>query len=239
MTWWMSPWRIRGMGRSLGWGLAAGFALPATVMLALLAGGAIGLERSAEPIAAVAAAAVSAVVLTALVEEILARYLILRFIEWRAGARVALPATALLFGLLHFGVASLVDGPGGALLFAVPATLSGVLFAGAYLITRTMWLPIGLHIGWNLATSAIFGPDVFGTHRLLTVTPLASDPFSGGLYGTDASLLTSAVLAPLCLAVLFAAARATRRIPVATATAEPAHVPAPRDRERELVTAGG
>lgn len=207
ITWWTSPWRIRGRGRGLARGLAAGFALPATVMLVLWAGGAISLQRSTEPVASVASAAISVVVLTALVEEILARYLIFRLIEWRAGARVALAVTTLLFGLLHFAVASIVDEMPSALLHAVPATLTGLLFAGAYLLSRTMWLPIALHIGWNLATNAIFGPDVFGAHRLMTVTPLASEPLSGGPYGTDASVLTSAVLVPLCLALLLAASR--------------------------------
>jgi len=209
MTWWTNPWRLRGTGRSLGWGLAAGVALPATVMLVLWAGGAISLQRSTEPIAAVVSAAVSAVVLTALVEEILARYLIFRLLEWRAGAPVALAVTTLLFGLLHFAVASIVDETPAALLHAVPATLTGVLFASAYLLSRSMWLPIALHIGWNLATNAVFGPDVFGAHRLMTVTPLAPGPVSGGAHGTGASLLTSAVLAPLCLALLLAVARRT------------------------------
>ncbi|GII05499.1 hypothetical protein Pta02_75070 [Planobispora takensis] len=76
-----------------------------------------------------------------------------------------------------------------------------------------MWLPIALHAGWNLATDTLFGPDVFGAHRLITVVPHAPAPISGGVYGTDASLLTSALLELACTAVLVVARH--RRIPVA------------------------
>ena len=204
-AWWIDPWRTRGMGRSLGWGLAVGFALPAFVAAALYAADAIALTRSAEPAATLAATAFTAAVLTPIIEETLSRYLLLRAVERLAGSWTAVGVTAVLFGTGHVAVAAANDTLPDALLYAVPGTLAGVLFAGAYLLTRTMWLPIALHAGWNLATNTLFGPDTFGAHRLMTVVPHAPAPISGGAYGTDASVFTSVVLAIACAVVLAAA----------------------------------
>jgi membrane protease YdiL (CAAX protease family) len=154
-SWWVSPWQTRGMGSSLGWGLALGFAVPAAITMVLDSAGAISLTRSADPVAAVAVTAVTAVVLTPVIEETLARYLLLRAVERLAGSWVAVAVTAVLFGAGHVLVAAANDSLPGALLYAAPGTLAGVLFAGAYLFTRTMWLPIALHAGWNLATNTV------------------------------------------------------------------------------------
>ncbi|GIH78291.1 CPBP family intramembrane glutamic endopeptidase [Planobispora longispora] len=177
--------------------------------MVLYATGAIDLTRSTAPAAALAATALTAALLTPVIEEILARYLLLRLIEHLAGTWTAVGMTAILFGAGHVAVAAANDTLPAALLYAVPGTLAGVLFAGAYLLTRTMWLPIALHTGWNLATNTPFGPDAFGAHRLITVIPHAPAPISGGVYGTDASVLTSAVLALACAAVLSAVRRGT------------------------------
>lgn len=203
----MAPWQTRTVGRDLGYGLVAGFAMPATVVLALYAAAAISLTRSNESVAMVAGTAMTAVVLTPIVEEVLARYLLFRFVEYLFGTWVAVGVTAVLFGIGHVAVAAANDALPAALLYAVPGTLAGVLFAGAYVATRTMWLPIALHAGWNLATNTVFGPDTFGSQRLITVVPHGPAAISGGDYGTDASVLTSAVLLAACAVVLTVAGR--------------------------------
>jgi membrane protease YdiL (CAAX protease family) len=203
----MAPWRTRAMGYDLCYGLVAGFAMPATMTVTLYVTAAISLTRSDESAATVAVTALTAAILTPVVEELLARYLLLRSVESLTGSWVAVGVTAVLFGAGHVAVATANDALPGALLYAVPGTLAGVLFAGAFLATRTMWLPIALHAGWNLATNTVFGPDTFGAHRLITVVPHAPAPVSGGAYGTDASVLTSAVLVAACAIVLQVARR--------------------------------
>jgi membrane protease YdiL (CAAX protease family) len=195
------------MSRDLRYGAVTGFAMPTTVVFLLYATGAISLTRSNESVATVAVTALTAVILTPIVEEVFARYLLLRFVEYLAGTWVAVALTGVLFGAGHVAVAAANDALPAALLYAVPGTLAGVLFAGAYLVTRTMWLPIALHAGWNLATNTVFGPDTFGSHRLITVVPNAPAAVSGGVYGTDASVLTSAMLLVVCAVVLTVAWR--------------------------------
>jgi uncharacterized protein len=77
----------------------------------------------------------------------------------------------------------------------------GVVFGCAYLRSRDLWLPIGLHFGWNL-TLPLFGVNLSGLRMNVTGSEMswtAGDLVSGGAYGPEASLLTSVVVALLFL----------------------------------------
>jgi uncharacterized protein len=72
----------------------------------------------------------------------------------------------------------------------------GVVFGYAYYRTRDLWLPIGLHFGWNL-TLPLFGVNLSGLRMNVTGSEMswtAGFLWSGGAYGPEASLLTSAVV---------------------------------------------
>jgi hypothetical protein len=72
----------------------------------------------------------------------------------------------------------------------------GMLFGYAFLRSHDIWLPIGLHFGWNF-TLPLFGVNVSGlTIRLtgFTMRWSAGTLWSGGEYGPEASILTSVVL---------------------------------------------
>jgi hypothetical protein len=72
----------------------------------------------------------------------------------------------------------------------------GIVFGYAFLRSHDIWLPIGLHFGWNF-TLPLFGVNVSGlTMRLtgFTMRWSAGALWSGGEYGPEASILTSAVL---------------------------------------------
>ena len=72
---------------------------------------------------------------------------------------------------------------------------SGVLLALAYAATRSLWLPIGLHFGWNFTEGGIFGAAVSGgLSDGLIRAPLAGPPLiTGGAFGPEASLAALAV----------------------------------------------
>ena len=75
----------------------------------------------------------------------------------------------------------------------------GILFGFAFLRSRDVWLPIGLHFGWNF-TLPLFGVNVSGLKIGVTGYAMewsAGALWSGGAYGPEASLLTSFVLAGL------------------------------------------
>src|SRR5690348_14967815 len=95
----------------------------------------------------------------AVTEELIFRGILFRIVEGRFGTWFALGLTAVLFGLSHLfnPHASLW----GAIAIAIEA---GAMLAAAYAATRSLWLPIGLHFGWNYAEGAIFGTDVSGSN---------------------------------------------------------------------------
>ncbi|BCL27958.1 lysostaphin resistance A-like protein [Streptomyces aurantiacus] len=124
---------------------------------------------------------------TAVVEELLFRGIVFRLVEDLAGTRGALVVSGLLFGALH-----LVNSGAtvwGALAISVEA---GLMLGAAYVATRTLWLPIGLHFGWNFALSGIFGVTVSGNEDLpdglLHGVLSGPEAITGGSFGPEASI---------------------------------------------------
>jgi len=101
----------------------------------------------------------------------------------------------VVFALLHLGNPH-------ATWFAIVNTAGfGILFGYAYWRSRDLWLPIGLHFGWNL-TLPLFGVNLSGLTMNVTgyaVAWSAGRLWSGGDYGPEASVLTSAALGALCV----------------------------------------
>ena len=42
------------------------------------------------------------------------------------------------------------------------AVEAGLLLGGAYMLTRSLWVAIGLHAAWNFTQGAVFGVPVSG-----------------------------------------------------------------------------
>ncbi len=96
---------------------------------------------------------------------------------------------AVLFGLAHSQ--NLNFGP----LALFNTILWGVVLGYAYLRSGDLWLPIGLHFGWNWALPML-GANLSGF--TMDVTGYAmhwkiEGPLSGGAYGPEGGLLTTAV----------------------------------------------
>jgi uncharacterized protein len=96
----------------------------------------------------------------------------------------------IVFAALHAG------NPNATWLGLANTAGFGILFGYAFLRSHDIWLPIGLHFGWNF-TLPLFGVNVSGlTMRLtgFTMRWSAGTLWSGGEYGPEASILTSAVM---------------------------------------------
>jgi membrane protease YdiL (CAAX protease family) len=116
----------------------------------------------------------------------------------------------LLFGLAHAANQNVT-------LLAVFNTMAwGILLGFAYLRTRTLWLPIGLHFGWNLAL-LLLGINLSGFTIGVTGYSLhwkAGDLWSGGNYGLEGGLFTTMIVIAL-FALLPKLHRASAREPEA------------------------
>ncbi|HEX5198969.1 CPBP family intramembrane glutamic endopeptidase [Paractinoplanes rhizophilus] len=135
----------------------------------------------------------------AVTEELLFRGVLFRIVEGRFGSWAALLFTSALFGSAHLlnAHASLW----GAIAIAIEA---GGMLGAAYVATRSLWLPIGLHFGWNFAEGAIFGTAVSGTDApqgLLHSTMSGPMLLSGGEFGPEGSIYT--VLAGAIATIVF------------------------------------
>ncbi len=90
--------------------------------------------------------------LIGITEETIFRGYILQVLERRWGSAIALLLSSILFGLAH------LQNPGETALEVVVIGLTGGLpYAAAYLMTRSLWLPIGLHCGWDFVADLLFG----------------------------------------------------------------------------------
>ena len=72
----------------------------------------------------------------------------------------------------------------------INTALAGVWLAVAYLRTRSLWLPFGLHWSWNWAQASVLGLPVSGIERiasapLLKAANLGPDWLTGGAYGIE------------------------------------------------------
>ena len=138
-------------------------------------------------------------------EELMFRGVLFRFTERRFGTWFALALTSVLFGAWH-----LVN-PDASLLGAAAVTFSaGLLLPAVYAATRTLWMPIGVHFGWNYAASAIFGTEVSGNgdnDGFLHGVTSGPDLLTGGRFGPEASPYTVAFGLVLTVVFLWIARR--------------------------------
>jgi membrane protease YdiL (CAAX protease family) len=120
----------------------------------------------------------------ALHEELLFRgYAYQKLRTWSRPGAIAV--TAFLFAALHGGNVAVTN------LAMVNLLLAGALLALAYERTRHLWLPIGLHLGWNLVSGPILGYEVSGYVAGMTVltTRAAGPPWiTGGAFGIEGSV---------------------------------------------------
>ena len=106
------------------------------------------------------------------------------------------PATAVLASSAAFGLAHL-----GNLNASLTSTLgifaAGLFLAFAWLRTQSLWLPIGIHIGWNFLQGPVFGFEVSGNPTPSLVRHVVNGPelITGGAFGPEAGLLVLPAMA--------------------------------------------
>jgi hypothetical protein len=86
---------------------------------------------------------------------------------------------------------------------------AGILLAAAYMLTRRLWLCMGLHFAWNFTQGGIFSAAVSGgaSHGLLKATLVGPDWLTGGAFGPEASAVAVVVCTTAGLLLLVAADR--------------------------------
>jgi hypothetical protein len=136
---------------------------------------------------------------TGVFEELLFRGVLFRLVEDSWGSYAALAVSSLFFGAAH------LFNPNATWLSAVAIMVeAGVFLGAAYMLTRRLWLPIGIHTGWNFTEGGVFGAAESGTtpHGWLQSTISGPAWLSGGQFGPEASVVTVVICGALGLALV-------------------------------------
>ena len=121
----------------------------------------------------------------------------------RAGlAWLALALTAVVFGYVHLG------NPGSGNISTIDTIVAGVLFGLAYLRSRDLWYPFGIHLAWNWMQGSVFGIEVSGLTELTSASIFREidkgpDWLTGGNYGIEGGVASTAALIIATLLVYF------------------------------------
>lgn len=185
----------------LGAVLGGGQMLAAVAMIWMLGGVGIGFNHDWNLLALGSGSLLFVVV--ALQEEVLFRGFLFQRLHDGLGAWPSLIVLAVLFAVAH------EDNPGMEAATQTVATmdlaLGGIVLGLAYIRTRSLALPIGIHFGWNWMQGAILGFAVSGTNAGGVLHPtLLEKPewLTGGAFGIEASVFSVVVDAVLLIVLL-------------------------------------
>ena len=118
-------------------------------------------------------------------EELVNRGIILQNLIKGVGLVWAVVLSATLFGLAH------ATNQDATVLSTIQIILIALQLIYAYFKTGQLWLPIGLHLGWNFFQASIFGFASSG-HRspaMIMHQAVGPDWLSGGAFGAEGSIL--------------------------------------------------
>jgi CAAX protease family protein len=127
----------------------------------------------------------------ALAEELVFRGYPFQRLEEGIGPIGAIAVFSVLFGTVH------LLNPGVSKWGLINTVLIGIVFSIAYLRTRALWLPWGIHFGWNTTLGFFCGLPVSGLRMFnVLVRSSVSGPtlITGGSYGIEASATGTLVL---------------------------------------------
>ncbi len=118
-------------------------------------------------------------------EELLFRGYYLRNLSDGLSPGWGVAVSSAAFGLVH------MQNPSASNLSTVGLVLAGLYLAYAWIRSRRLWLPIGLHIGWNFFEGTVFGFPVSGLdpRGLLLQRIEGPELVTGGTFGPEAGLV--------------------------------------------------
>jgi membrane protease YdiL (CAAX protease family) len=187
--------RWRGIVTQTAIGAGIGLAVMSAIMNILRLGGHYIIDR--ENLGFSPAIPLTLYLFVAIFEETVFRGFLFVTLEQKWGTFVGLTATSLVFGLAH-----LVDAVPGvdfahhlkdALFLALEA---GVLLNAAFVLTRSLWLGIGIHWAWNFFEGPFYGTIVSGMSEptsLYVAHTSGRAILTGGGFGPEGGVVCLAV----------------------------------------------
>jgi membrane protease YdiL (CAAX protease family) len=177
--------RLSGSARPLALGVVGGLIIFSAVVSVAAALGVYRITGEGDARDLIPALIASAI-FPAIFEEMIFRGILFRWLEEFGGSWAALLLTSAFFGAAH--LANPHASPVAAIGIAFEA---GLMLGGAYMLTRSLWLAMGLHAAWNFAQGEIYGVPVSGTpvHGLVTARLSGPPLLTGNGFGLEASVI--------------------------------------------------
>ncbi|WP_069130409.1 CPBP family intramembrane glutamic endopeptidase [Rhodohalobacter halophilus] len=91
--------------------------------------------------------------------------------------------SSAIFGMTHLG------NPNATWISTLNISIAGMVFAYPYIITKSIAIPLGMHLSWNYFQGAVFGLPVSGNqfeHMLMVAETTGPETFTGGDFGPEA-----------------------------------------------------
>ncbi len=138
-----------------------------------------------------------------LMQELFARLIIYRLTEEWLGTWVAIAISAAIFGLAH------AANPNQTAISTFTLVITSFVFIGPFLLTRRVWMILGVHFGWNFTQTGIFGMPNSGIPIPGWITPALEGPewLTGGSVGIENSALTVGLSLVVSALLLIAAVK--------------------------------
>jgi uncharacterized protein len=106
-----------------------------------------------------------------------------------------LPAAIIVSGLF---LLAHIQNPEVGTFALINVGLAGMWLSFAYMKTRSLWLPFGLHFSWNFSQTTLFAFPTSGIHfadkKMFAVTQTGPEWFTGGAFGPEGGVLATVAL---------------------------------------------
>ena len=105
-------------------------------------------------------------------EELIFRGVLLYILIKKIGPTKAIIVSAIGFGIYHWYSHEVIGNPMAMIITFVTTGVMGLLYAYGYAKTFSLYVPIAIHLGWNLVRSVVFSQTVIGDQLLVQVQPV-------------------------------------------------------------------
>ncbi|HEX2683130.1 MAG TPA: CPBP family intramembrane glutamic endopeptidase [Ferruginibacter sp.] len=107
-----------------------------------------------------------------LFEELIFRGVLLYILIKKLGPAKGVLISSIAFGIYHWFSHGVIGNPAQMVITFITTGLMGMVYAYAYARTFSLYMPIAIHLGWNLVRSVIFSDAIIGNQLLVEVKPV-------------------------------------------------------------------
>jgi membrane protease YdiL (CAAX protease family) len=100
-------------------------------------------------------------------EELIFRGALLYILIKKLGVSIACITSAICFGIYHWFTSGALGNPLQMAIIFIMTGIWGTMFALAFARTKSLYLPVGLHFGWNFINTVVFSQGPLGNQLLI------------------------------------------------------------------------